>query len=51
VAIDGAENAALLAIQMMGIGDPKLRKAIKAYKSKMEQDVIAMDEAFGKEEQ
>ncbi len=51
VAIDGAENAALLAIQMMGIGDPKLRKAIKAYKSKMEQDVIALDEAFGKEEQ
>lgn len=51
VAIDGAENAALLAIQMMGIGDPKLRKAIKAYKLKMEQDVIALDEAFGKEEQ
>lgn len=51
VAIDGAENAALLAIQMMGIGDAKLRKAIKTYKLKMEQDVIAQDEAFGKEEQ
>jgi 5-(carboxyamino)imidazole ribonucleotide mutase len=51
VAIDGAENAALLAIQMLGIGDPVLRKAMKAYKSKMEQDVIALDEAFGKEEQ
>lgn len=51
VAIDGAENAALLAIQMMGIGDPKLREAIKAYKLQMEQDIIALDEAFGKEEQ
>lgn len=51
VAIDGAENAALLAIQMMGIGDPKLRKAIRSYKLQMEQDIIALDEAFGKEEQ
>lgn len=51
VAIDGAENAALLAIQMLAIGDPKLRKAMQAYKLKMEQDVIALDEAFGKEEQ
>lgn len=50
VAIDGAENAALLAIQILGIGDPMLRKAVKAYKLKMEQDVIALDEAFGKEE-
>lgn len=50
VAIDGAENAALLAVQMMGIGDPKLREAIKAYKTQMEQDIIALDEAFGKEE-
>jgi 5-(carboxyamino)imidazole ribonucleotide mutase len=51
VAIDGAENAALLAIQMMGIGDPKLREAIKAYKRQMAQEIIALDEAFGKEEQ
>jgi 5-(carboxyamino)imidazole ribonucleotide mutase len=50
VAIDGAENAALLAVQMMGIGDPKLREAMKAYKLQMEQDIIAVDEAFGKEE-
>ena len=51
VAIDGAENAALLAIQMMGIGNPKLREAMKSYKLLMEQDIIAQDEAFGKEEQ
>jgi len=48
VAIDGAENAALLAIQILSLKYPELREAMKAYKMKMEQDVIALDRALNK---
>ncbi len=48
VAIDGAENAALLAVQMMSIKYPELRQKIKDYKVKMEQDIIALDAEFNK---
>lgn len=48
VAIDGAENSALLAIQMLGIKYPELRQKIKAYKAKMEEDIIALDAEFNK---
>ncbi len=44
VAIDGAENAALLAVQIMGGKYPELRQAMKDYKEKMAADVTAMDE-------
>lgn len=46
VAIDGAENAALLAVQILSVKYPKLREAMKAYKLKMEQDGIALDRAL-----
>lgn len=46
VAIDGAENAALLAIQMMGLKHPQLRQAMKDYKKKMEEDIVKLDEEF-----
>ena len=46
VAIDGSENAALLAIQMMSIKYPELREKIKAYKLKMEEEITALDEEF-----
>ncbi|MBE6033477.1 MAG: 5-(carboxyamino)imidazole ribonucleotide mutase [Clostridiales bacterium] len=46
VAIDGAENAGLLAIQMLSIKYPELRQKVKAYKTKMEEDIIALDAAF-----
>jgi 5-(carboxyamino)imidazole ribonucleotide mutase len=46
VAIDGAENAALLAIQMMGLKYPELRQAMKDYKKKMEEDIVKLDEEF-----
>ena len=49
VAIDGAENAALLAIQMMGLKYPELRQAMKDYKKKMEADIVALDEEFQNE--
>jgi len=35
VAIDGADNAALLAVQMMSIGFPALREKMKEYKKKL----------------
>jgi len=43
VAIGGAENAALLAIQMISIKYPKMREKFKAYKKKMEEDIVALD--------
>ena len=46
VAIDGAENAALLAVQMMSIKYPELREAVKAYKKHMEEEILAIDAEF-----
>ncbi len=46
VAINGAENAGLLAVQILSVKYPELREAIKDYKRKMEEDVIAKDKAF-----
>ena len=49
VAIDGSENAALLAIQMMSIKYPELREAIKAYKKRMGEEITALDCEFRKD--
>lgn len=46
VAIDGAENAALLAIQILSVKYPELRQKMKAYKKKMEDEVIEKDNKF-----
>ncbi|WP_130861201.1 5-(carboxyamino)imidazole ribonucleotide mutase [Bacilliculturomica massiliensis] len=46
VAIDGAENAGLLAVQMLSIKYPELRNKMKAYKAKMEEDIMALDAEF-----
>ena len=43
VAIGGAENAALLAIQIMGGKYPELREAFRAHKAKMEKDIADAD--------
>jgi 5-(carboxyamino)imidazole ribonucleotide mutase len=43
VAIDGAENAALLAVQILAVKYPELRARMKDYKVKMEEDVIKQD--------
>jgi 5-(carboxyamino)imidazole ribonucleotide mutase len=39
VAIDGARNAALLAIQMLSLNDDRLRRQIRAYRERMAADV------------
>ncbi|MEA4987486.1 MAG: 5-(carboxyamino)imidazole ribonucleotide mutase [Anaerovorax sp.] len=46
VAIDGAENAGLLAVQMLSIKYPELREQMKQYKKKMEEEIIALDQQF-----
>jgi len=46
VAIDGAANAALLAVQMFALSDVKLADALIAYKKKMADDVAAKDAAL-----
>lgn len=49
VAIDGAENAAILAVQMLAAADPELRQAIKDFKKKQEEDIVALDAEFNSE--
>ena len=44
VAIDGAENAGILAIQMLALSDATLKEKLKAHKKAMEEKVAAKDE-------
>ena len=44
VAINGAKNAGILAAQIIGTGDAKIRKNISAYKKKMAKDIVAKDQ-------
>ena len=43
VAVDGARNAALLAVQMLAISDAGLREKLLYAKEQMRQDVLAAD--------
>lgn len=43
VAINGGENAGLLAVQMLSLKYPELRKKFKKYKKEMTNDVEEMD--------
>lgn len=46
VAINGAENAAILAVQILAAGDPALHQKIKDFKKKQEEEIIALDHEF-----
>jgi len=46
VAINGARNAGILAVQMLATGDDRLREAMKRYRQKMVQDVETKDQAL-----
>lgn len=46
VAVDGAENAGILAVQILSTKYPELRQAVKDYKKKMEEDIIKLDQEF-----
>lgn len=48
VAIDGSENAALLAVQILSVKYPVLREKMIEYKQNMEKEIIAIDEEFRK---
>ena len=43
VAINGAENAALLAVQILSLKYPQLGEEMKKYKKKMEETITALD--------
>ncbi len=45
VAIDGAKNAAILAIQMMGISDDTIKDQLIAFKAKQKETVLATNNA------
>ncbi len=44
VAINQAKNAGLLAVSMLGIKYPEYRQAYKAYKKKLEEEVLIKDQ-------
>lgn len=46
VAINGSENAGLLAVQMLSLKYPKLAKKLIVYKKEMEEKIIAADNAL-----
>ncbi len=48
VAVDGAENAGLLAVQMLSIKYPELRTKLKQYKIEMSEGVLKKDQAIQK---
>ena len=50
VAIDGAENAGILAAQILSVKYPELREKMKAYKTKMEEDILAIDAQLQEQE-
>ena len=49
VAVGGAENAALLAVQILSVKYPELREAFKAHKEKMRKDIIETDKELNEE--
>ena len=51
VAIDGAENAAILAVQILAAADPQLRQKIKDFKKQQEEDIVALDREFNSDKQ
>ncbi|MEA4919916.1 MAG: 5-(carboxyamino)imidazole ribonucleotide mutase [Clostridiaceae bacterium] len=49
VAINGAENAAILAVQILSMCEPRLVEALKKHKHDMEKKVIEKDEYIRKQ--
>ncbi len=48
VSVGGARNAGLLAVRILGSGDPALRARMAAFQADLEQMVLAKDEALRK---
>lgn len=47
VAIDGAANAALLAVQILAVGEPSLAKKLADFKANMSDEVTEKDRGLG----
>ena len=48
VAIDGAANAAILAVQIGALSDPQLAERLSVYRKEMGDKVLQKDAAIGK---
>ncbi len=46
VAVDGADNAAILACQILALSNNKLKNKLKAYKKQLEQTVLNQDRSI-----
>ncbi len=49
VAIDGADNAGILAAQILSLAHPEIKPLLAAYKVEMEQEVVKKNEAIKEE--
>ena len=49
VGVNGADNAAILAVQMLAAANPALRQAIKDFKKQQEEDIVALYAEFQSE--
>ncbi|HHV65275.1 MAG TPA: 5-(carboxyamino)imidazole ribonucleotide mutase [Peptococcaceae bacterium] len=48
VGINGAKNAALLAVEMLSLNDPALKSDLLAYREKMQAEVVTKDQELQK---
>jgi len=48
VAVNGARNAGLLAVQILAVGERSLRAKFKAYRGAMKKEVLAKNARLGK---
>jgi 5-(carboxyamino)imidazole ribonucleotide mutase len=48
VAVNGGENAGLLAVHILGIKYPEIREQLKAYREQMRNDVLDKDQTYGR---
>lgn len=48
VAVNGGENAGLLAVHILGIKYPEIREQLKAYREQMKNDVLDKDQTYGR---
>lgn len=49
VAINGAENAALLAVQILSLAHPELKQALKTHRKQMAEEVVEKDRTIKRE--
>lgn len=48
VAVNGAENAGLLAVHILSIKYPEINQKLKAYREQMRTDVLEKDQTYGR---